>query len=147
MPDVSGLAVCAQLKQHKSTRLIPIVLITALEARELRLDGLAAGADDVLAKPVDADELRTRVRSLVRMKRITDELESAEELFLALGRFIEARDPTTEGHCERLAHDAVTLGASLGLEQADLDALHRGGFLHDIGKIAIPDRVLLKQAG
>ena len=103
MPDVSGLAVCAQLKQHKSTRLIPIVLITALQARELRLDGLAAGADDVLAKPVDADELRTRVRSLVRMKRITDELESAEELFLVLGRFIEARDPTTEGHCERLA--------------------------------------------
>src|SRR5438067_9677980 len=123
MPDLSGLDVCAQLKQGKSTRLIPVVLMTALHARELRLDGLAAGADDILTKPLDAEVLSVRVRSLVRMKRLTDELESAEELFLALGRFIEARDPTTDGHCDRLACYATALGASLQLDQADIDAL------------------------
>src|SRR5207248_5588683 len=82
---------------------------------------------------------------LIRLKRLTDELGSAESLFLALGRIIEARDPYTEGHCERLGEYATALGASLGLPQADLDILYRGGFLHDIGKIAIPDSVLLKK--
>jgi putative two-component system response regulator len=66
-------------------------------------------------------------------------------LFLTLGRIIEARDPCTEGHCDRLSTYASALGAVLGLERADLDALHRGAFLHDIGKIGIPDRVLLKR--
>jgi len=73
-----------------------------------------------------------------------DELESAEALYLALGRIVEARDARTHGHCERLARYATALGASCDLDDADLVALHRGAFLHDIGKIAIPDRVLLK---
>ncbi len=145
MPEVSGLDICAQLKQHKSTRLLPIVLMTGMPARELRIRGLGLGADDILTKPLDMEELRARVRSLVQMKRLTDELESAEQLFLALAKFIEARDPCTEGHCERLARYAVALGTSLKLERADLDALYRGGYLHDIGKIAVPDRVLLKK--
>src|SRR5581483_9330564 len=83
-------------------------------------------------------------RSLIRLKRYTDDLESAEAVILGLGATIEARDPSTQGHCERLARYATMLGRSLGLDQADLDALQRGGFLHDIGKIAVPDRVLLK---
>src|SRR5438874_702037 len=136
MPDLSGLDVCAQLKHHDSTRLIPVVLMSGAHEREARMAGLAAGADDFLAKPVDTEELTARVRSLIRVKRLTDELESAESLFLALGRIIEARDPCTEGHCDRLASYATALGASLQLEQADLAALYRGGFLHDIGKIA-----------
>jgi putative two-component system response regulator len=73
-----------------------------------------------------------------------DELESAEALYLALGRIVEARDARTHGHCERLAGYATALGVSCDLEGADLVALYRGAFLHDIGKIAIPDRVLLK---
>src|ERR1043166_7655021 len=73
-----------------------------------------------------------------------DELESAEALYLALGRIVEARDARTHGHCERLPRHATALGASCDLDDADLVALHRGAFLHDIGKIAIPDRVLLK---
>jgi putative two-component system response regulator len=85
------------------------------------------------------------VRALIRLKKATDALESAEALFLALGRIIEARDSYTEGHCERLAEYAIALGSSLALPQSDLDALYRGAFLHDIGKIAIPDRVLLKK--
>jgi putative two-component system response regulator len=80
----------------------------------------------------------------MRVKRLTDALESAETLVLALGKIVEARDPYTQGHCERLATYASALGARLGLDQPDLDALYRGAFLHDIGKVAVPDRVLLK---
>ncbi len=145
MPGLSGVDVCAELKRNADTRLTPVVLISGEQDRQTRLAGLDAGADDFLNKPADPEELHTRVRSLMRIKRLTDDLESAESLFLTLGRIIEARDPCTEGHCERLAEYATTLGKHLNLDQADLDALYRGAFLHDVGKIAIPDRVLLKK--
>jgi putative two-component system response regulator len=122
-----------------------VVLISAAQERDTRLGGLDAGADGFLNKPVDAQELYSRVRSLIRLKRVTDDLESAESLFLTLGRVIEARDPYTEGHCERLAAYATALGACLDLDRSDLDTLYRGAFLHDVGKIAIPDSVLLKK--
>ena len=145
MPGISGLDVCTEIKRNEETRLTPVVLISGTHERQTRVAGLNAGADDFLNKPVDPEELQARVRSLMRLKRVTDDLESAESLFLTLGRIIEARDPCTEGHCERLAHHATALGKHLHLGQADLDALYRGGFLHDIGKIGIPDRVLLKK--
>ena len=145
MPDVSGLDVCASLKNVAETCLTPVVLVSALQERATRLEGLEAGADDFLSKPVDPQELYARVRSLIRLKRLTDDLESAESLFLTLGRFIEARDPFTEDHCDRLAQYATALGSTLNLDLADLDALYRGAFIHDIGKIAIPDRILLKK--
>jgi putative two-component system response regulator len=109
------------------------------------LKGIDAGADDFLSKPFDSAELHARIRSLVRLKRYTDDLESAEAVLLGLGATIEARDPCTRGHCQRLARYATTLGRSLGLDDSDLSALERGGFLHDIGKIAVPDAVLLKE--
>ena len=145
MPGISGLDVCKALKHRAETCLTPVVLISAAQERETVIAGLEAGADDFLNKPVDPEELYTRIRSLLRLKRLTDELESAESLFLTLGRIIEARDPYTEGHCERLADYATALGRQLELEQADIDALYRGAFLHDVGKIAIPDRVMLKK--
>ena len=145
MPGLSGLDVCKALKQQSDTCLTPVVLVSAAGERETVIAGLDAGADDFLNKPIDPEELYTRVRSLLRLKRLTDELESAESLFLTLGRIIEARDPYTEGHCERLAEYATALGRRLELEQTDIDALYRGAFLHDVGKIAIPDRVMLKK--
>jgi len=145
MPGISGIDVCLELKRNAETCLTPVVLISGEHERDTRLAGMDAGADDFLNKPVDTEELYARVRSLMRLKRVTDDLESAESLFLTLGRIIEARDPYTEGHCERLADYATALGRRLGLEQIDLDALYRGAFLHDIGKIAIPDRVMLKR--
>lgn len=145
MPEMSGIDVCRELKQRDATRLTPVVLVSASQDRDKRLAGLESGADDFLNKPIDSDELRARVRSLLRVRRLTDALESAETLFEMLGRIVEARDPYTEGHCERLAHYATTLGKDLRLGASDLDILYRGAFLHDIGKIATPDRVLLKQ--
>jgi putative two-component system response regulator len=146
MPGLSGLDVCAELKRDSAMCLTPVVLISGTQERQVRLAGLEAGADDFLSKPVDMEELYARMRSLVRLKRVTDDLECAESLFLTLGRIIEARDPYTEGHCERLARYATALGAALDLPQPDIDALYRGAFLHDIGKIAIPDAVLLKKS-
>ena len=143
MPRMTGIEACAEIKGSAATRFIPVVLISGSGDRINRVAGREAGADDFLTKPVDVEELNARVTSAIRLKRLTDELESAEALFLTLGRVVEARDPYTEGHCERLAHSAVALGMSLDLESTDLDALYRGAFLHDVGKIAIPDRILL----
>jgi putative two-component system response regulator len=144
-PRGHGFEVCRALKTQPQTRLIPVVIVTAPSDRRDRLTGIEAGCDDFIIKPYDETELRARVRSLVRLKRYTDELETAEALMLGLGATIEARDPCTRGHCQRLARYATTLGRSLSLDEADLGALDRGGFLHDIGKIAVPDSVLLKE--
>ena len=144
MPGIDGFEVCRRLKSDPTTRLTPIILVTTLDGRDDRIRGMDAGADDFLTKPVDGMELRARVRALLRLKRFTDELDSAEAVILSLARTVEARDPSTEGHCERLATSAVRMGEALGLGEVELAALFRGGFLHDLGKIAIPDAILLK---
>ncbi len=123
---------------------MPVVLVTGLGEREDRIAGIDAGADDFLTKPVDAQELKARVRSLVRLKRFTDDLDSAESVILSLGLTIEARDASTHGHCERMAAYATALGVHLDLPDDDIAALHRGGYLHDVGKVGVPDGILLK---
>jgi Response regulator containing a CheY-like receiver domain and an HD-GYP domain len=144
LPKLTGIEVCQRLKRDPTTRLIPVVLLTALDARENRLAGINAGADDFLTKPYNAEELRARVQSLVRLKRYTDELESAESVITSLALTVEARDATTDGHCQRLAYYATALGAAVGVSDDELASLDRGGYLHDVGKIGIPDSVLLK---
>jgi putative two-component system response regulator len=146
MPKLDGYAVCRRLKAEKSTRLTPIVLLTALGAEDAKIRGIEAGADDFITKPFSRTTLRARVRSLLRLKAFTDELEHAETMLLALGRTVEAKDPYTQGHCERLAAYSVALGKRLGLPTEELTALDRGGSLHDLGKIGIPDAILLKPA-
>ena len=146
MPLVDGLEVCRQLKADPATRLTPVVLVSGQTELTDRINGIEAGADDYLSKPVHPHELRARVRSLSRVKQLIDALDSAEAAFVALAQTIEARDPYTMGHCERLSRTAVSLGRALGLGSDDLHALHRGGYLHDIGKVGVPDSVLLKPA-
>lgn len=144
MPPPNGFDVCRALKADAGTRLIPVVLITALQQSEDRIQGFEAGADDFISKPFNAHELRARVRSLIRIKRYTDDLDSAESVILSLALTIEARDGYTEGHCERLARYAAALGRHIGLSDEDVRVLERGGYLHDIGKVGIPDAILLK---
>lgn len=147
MPKLDGYAVCRRLKQEAPTRLIPVVLLTALGAEDARIQGIEAGADDFITKPFSRTELKARVRSLLRLKAFTDELEHAEAMLLALGRTVEAKDPYTQGHCERLAAFSVALGREFDLPLEELTALDRGGTLHDLGKIGIPDAILLKPSG
>jgi putative two-component system response regulator len=144
MPEMDGLEVCRRLKADPATRLTPVVLVTGQTDLSDRIRGIEAGADEFLSKPVHPHELRARIRSLSRVKHLIDELDSAEAAFMTLALTIEARDPLTNGHCERLARHAVRLGRALGLEGGDIDALHRGGYLHDVGKVGVPDAVLLK---
>jgi putative two-component system response regulator len=144
MPGMTGIELCRRIKQDPAHRLTPVVLVTGQAQRDVRLEGLEAGADDFLAKPVDPQELLIRVRSLVRIKRYTDDLDSAASIIIAMALLIEARDGNTEGHCHRMANYATALGRALNLGEEDLQALYRGGFLHDIGMLAIPDAVLRK---
>jgi putative two-component system response regulator len=144
MPGKSGYEFCRELKSDPVTRLIPFVLITGLSDSADKLQGIEAGADDFLNKPVLAEELTARVKSLLRVKEFTDELETADSVLCTLGLIVEGRDPYTEGHCERLALSGVDLGRRLGLDEDSIVALRRGGFLHDLGKIAVPDEILKK---
>ena len=147
MPGKSGYELCRELKEDSKTRLIPIVMITGLSAREDRLKGIEAGADDFLTKPISPEELFARVSSLLKLKEFTDELETADSVLCTLGLSVEARDPYTEGHCERLARNASDLGRFLGLDAESIVALERGGYLHDLGKIKVPDYILTKGKG
>jgi putative two-component system response regulator len=144
MPKMCGTDVCRRIKNDPETRLVPVVLVTALTATEDRIRGIDAGADDFVTKPVEREQLIARVRSLLRQKAFTDELERAESVLFALALSIEGKDSYTQGHCERLSEYSARLGEHLGLPVAEIKALRRAGIVHDIGKVAVPDSILLK---
>jgi putative two-component system response regulator len=146
MPHMNGFEVCREIKANPDTYLIPVVLVTALSDKQDRIEGLRANADDFLTRPVDRVELLARVQSLIKLKQRTDELERAESVLFALARSIEGKDPYTGGHCERLAEYSASLGQHLGLTDEQITALRRAGVVHDIGKIAVPDSIILKPA-
>jgi putative two-component system response regulator len=144
MPKLRGTEVCRRIKSDPETMLVPVVLITALTATQDRVAGIEAGADDFLNKPVNREPLIARVRSLLRLKAFTDELERAEAVLFALAQSIEGKDPYTQGHCKRLANYSARLGEHMGLPAEEIRALRRAGIVHDIGKVAVPDSILLK---
>ncbi|HZQ92921.1 MAG TPA: HD domain-containing phosphohydrolase [Terriglobales bacterium] len=146
MPGLSGFDVCRAIKADPDTRLQPVVFITGLTALEDRVRGIEAGGDDLLNKPVQRVELLARVRSLLSLKHFTDELEHAEAVLFALAESIEGKDPYTVGHCQRLASYAARLGQECGLSDDQIKTLRCAGIVHDIGKVAVPDAVLLKPA-
>lgn len=145
MPGMDGFEVCRQLKQDEQTRLLPVIFITALNDRRSRIRGIEAGGDDFLTKPFDRLELAARVKSLVRQKRLNEDLDHAEQVVFSIARSIESRDPNTGDHCERLVAMGKAFGEYLRLSRADVRDLMWGGYLHDIGKVGIPDAVLLKK--
>ena len=144
LPSMNGFEICRRVKNDQATRLLPVVLVTGHDEREHRIEGAKAGADEFLTKPVDNQELLARVRSLIRLKRYTDDLESASSVIMMLAVMVESRDGYKAGHCHRMANYATALGRKLGLSDEQLQTLRRGGFLHDIGMLAIPDSVLRK---
>jgi putative two-component system response regulator len=141
----SGLEFCRRVKSNRRTHLIPILIVTSVQGIENEVAGLESGADEFLVKPLQPAVLRTRIRSMLRNKRVVDSLEEAETILFALAQTIEQRDKETGNHCQRLAALSVALGSAIGLPDEDLLALHRGGYLHDIGKIAVPDAILFKR--
>jgi putative two-component system response regulator len=144
MPGRSGFDVCRAIKSNPQTRLIPVVLVTSLSESTDRIRGIESGADDFLNKPVNKEELLARTRSLLRLKQFTDDLESAESVLFSLALSIEAKDPYTQGHCDRLSKYSVALAERLSLPEEVRVALSRAGIVHDIGKVAVPEHILLK---
>jgi len=145
LPEMSGPELCRWMKAHRTTQLIPVLMITNILGVENEIVGISSGADEFLIKPLHPAVVRTRVRAMLRNKSLIDSLEEAETILLALAQTVEHRDPYTGKHCQRLAVASVMLGEALGLGSQDLTSLYRGGFLHDIGKIAIPDAILFKR--
>lgn len=141
---MSGIELCARLKADPRYELMPVVILTAVGDLEARVAGLAAGADDFFTKPVAFVELRTRLGALLRVRLLLSQLERAEAVITTLALTIEARDPYTLGHCDRLSRYAVAVGEALGLDPEMVRSLRLGGYLHDLGKIAVPDGILLK---
>lgn len=144
MPEMDGFEVCRQLKQDDQTRLIPVVFITALNDRRSRIRGIEAGGDDFLTKPFDRLELAARVKSLIHQKRLNEDLDHAEQVLFSIASAIESRDPNTGDHCGRLVTLAEAFGEYLNLTRTQMRNLQWGSYLHDIGKVGIPDAVLLK---
>jgi len=144
MPRPTGFDLCQTMKSKPETRLIPVILLTSLNSDADRIHGIMCGANDFLNKPVNKHELLARVYSLLRLKQFTDELDNAETVLFSLALSIEAKDPYTEGHCDRLSKYSVALGEKLALSEDLRVALRRGGLVHDIGKLAVPEHILLK---
>ncbi|MEL6321626.1 MAG: two-component system response regulator [Cyanobacteria bacterium J06626_14] len=145
MPGMDGFEVCRQLKKDEHTRLIPVIFVTALNDRRSRLRGIEVGGDDFLTKPFDQLELSARVKSLVQQKRLNEDLDHAEQVLLSIATTIESRDPNTGNHCERLVQRGESFGKFLKLPRSAIRNLMWGGYLHDIGKVGIPDSILLKK--
>ncbi len=145
LPEMSGPELCRWMKAHRTTRLIPVLMITNILGVENEIAGISSGADEFLIKPLHPTVVRTRVRAMLRNKTLIDSLDEAETILLALAQTVEHRDPYTGKHCQRLSVASVMLGEALGLPSQDLTSLYRGGFLHDIGKIGIPDAILFKR--
>lgn len=145
LPETSGLDFCRRLKANRATQLMPVLMLTAVEGSDHEVEGLRSGADEYLLQPSHPAVLRARVGSMLRHKAALDSLDEVESILFTLAQAVENRDKCTSDHCRRLSHLSVEVGLRLGLPRQELLALHRGGYLHDIGKIGIPDAILNKQ--
>jgi putative two-component system response regulator len=144
MPGMDGYEVCSRIRARPRGALLPVVMITALDRAQDRVMALESGADDFMSKPVERVELVARVRAALRLKALYDTLDSAEHVIFSLAAAVEAKDSLTERHTHRVGELARLLGETMKLPEPDLDALYRGGIIHDIGKIGVPDSILLK---
>jgi putative two-component system response regulator len=144
MPRMDGFDVCLRLKADPATRLVPVVMVTALDRTSDRVKALDAGADDFLSKPVDRVELVARVKSLLRLKAVYDQLDDAQRVIFSLARAVEAKDTYTEAHTMRVANNARALAEAAGVRGKELETIYLGGIIHDIGKIGSPDAILMK---
>jgi uncharacterized domain HDIG len=144
MPKLSGYEVCKQIKSDKKTQLIPVIVITALKELEDKIKAIEMGADDFLMKPFNKVELITRVKSLLKLKELYDDVDSSETIIFTLADMLEAKDVYTRGHSERVAKYSVMLARHVGLGESDQELIRRGALLHDVGKIGVRELVLNK---
>ena len=142
LPDGPGLEVCKRMKQDPRSRLTPVILMAGDSAGSDPSWKPGFVADDVWGPEPTRWEALTRIQSLLQIKSYID--EQAEAVVMSLSQTIEARDAYTRGHSDRLAVSAVEFGNRLGLPHDQVETLRIAAIVHDIGKIAVPDSVLLK---
>ncbi len=145
MPKMSGYEVCQFMKSDREFCFIPIIIVTALRELDDKLKAIEFGADDFLIKPFNKLELATRIRSLLRMKLLYDDLDTSENILFSLAQAIETKDPYTRGHSERVARYSRHMAKAIGLSEKEQNAIWRGGLIHDIGKIGVDEAILHKQ--
>jgi putative two-component system response regulator len=144
-PDVEGAGFCSALRSYFRTRSLSVILIARREDAALEASAIAAGADEFLVRPLVAEPLVARVQAILRRTPVSGTEDDFTSVLLSLAQAVEARDPATGRHCQRVSVLCSTLGAAIGLPSEELVTLQRGAFLHDIGKIAVPDEILFKR--
>jgi len=145
MPGMSGYELCRKLKHKYGARFFPVILVTSLSELEDKIAGIEAGADDFISKPFQPLELTTRVRSLLKLKRLQEELDHSESVILTLAVALESKDPYTKGHSERVGSLSKELVVFIGLSEKEQNLIKKAGILHDIGKIGVSDSILHKK--
>src|SRR5258706_10703416 len=145
MPVMDGYEACARTKQEPGGRTIPILMLTALSGTDDKIKALECGADDFLNKPINKDELRTRIRSLARIRNLRKELDSSENIIMTLNNALSNKDPRSGGHVQRVAAYAARLCDKLGMSRDERETIVKGALLHDIGMIGVPDALLAKR--
>jgi putative two-component system response regulator len=144
MPEMDGYEVCRRIKASPEGKLLPVVMITGLGSVDDRVLALESGADDFMSKPVERTELLARVQSALRLKAVYKTLDNAQQVIVALAAAVEAKEKYTQMHAQRVADMAHLVGARVGLSTSELDILYRGALIHDVGKIGVPEAILLK---
>jgi len=144
VPELGGTEFCRMLKKTSATQFLPVFVMAGSDDLESEVHAIEAGADEFLVEPLRPRALRARVQASLRYKAMIDSLDDSETILFSLAQSVEERDPDLGQHCQRLALMAAAMGVTLSLSGHDILALQRGGYLHDIGKVAIPDHVLFK---
>ncbi|MEA2326680.1 MAG: cyclic di-GMP phosphodiesterase, partial [Thermoanaerobaculia bacterium] len=144
MPVMDGYEACGCIKADEIGRTIPILMLTALTGTEDKIKALECGADDFLNKPINREELRTRIRSLARIRNLRKELDSSENIILTLTNALANKDPHSRGHGQRVAAYASRLCEKLGMSREEREIVTKGALLHDVGMIGVPDVLLAK---
>lgn len=144
MPGIDGFELCSRLKKFSGKRFFPIILLTALSDKKSRIKGIESGADDFISKPFDTTELVIKIKSLLKLKSLQEELDHSENIILTLAVAMEARDPYTQGHSTRVSKLSVEFVSFLGFPEKDKELIKKAGILHDIGKICLSESILRK---
>lgn len=143
-PELGAVEFCRMLKKAAATQLLPVFVVAVSDDLEKEVRAIDAGADEYFFPPLRPQSFRARVQASLRHKAAIDALDDSETVLFSLAQSVEDRDPSLKQHCERLSLMAAAMGIALGLPPRDILVLQRGGYLHDIGKVGIPDGILFK---
>jgi putative two-component system response regulator len=144
MPLMNGFEVCRKIKESGETRLTPVVMITALDDEESQIKGIEAGAEDFLTKPFNRNIFQARIATSLKLAELNNKLDDSWSVLFSLAKAVEAKDDTTGKHTERVAKLARDFGEAMGMKNSELEQIYICGYIHDIGKIGIPDHILGK---